>query len=161
RRRRSSGFTFNLSRNSCIVFSPISLPKLLKVHPVLQLCIGSMIGADDLEGGSVESFFKNLRRIEYGQGFDRPRYQSRPARLMAGTYAGSVVAVKVFVEKYQITPVGIVLKFRGAAENRPPPTLVTKEDVGKPPRDISRHLPQRHHFSGAGRAFDLKIVAVI
>ena len=42
-----------------------------------------------------------------------------PTGLVAGADAGAVVAVEVFVERHEIAPMRVVLKFLRAAENRP------------------------------------------
>ena len=47
--------------------------------------------------------------------------QSGPAGLMTRADPGAVVAMEVFVERDQITPVWVALEFFRAAENRSPP----------------------------------------
>ena len=49
---------------------------------------------------------------------------------MTGADAGTVVAMKIFVERNQVAPVRIVLKLLGAAEDRPPPVLIAGKDAG-------------------------------
>src|SRR3954469_1261738 len=70
---------------------------------------------------------------------------------MARADAGAVVAVEVLVEKDQIAPVRVLLKSGGAAVQRPA-VVLAQEDQADPPRDLIRHLPERHLLTGAGGA---------
>src|SRR5262245_11224794 len=79
-----------------------------------------MIGADNLHRGPVKSFFQHFTGIEDRYRLDRPRRQSRPARLMAGADARAIVAVEIFVEENQITPMRIVLELGCAPVHRAP-----------------------------------------
>ena len=64
--------------------------------------------------------------------------------------AGPVVPVEVLVEENQVTPVRVLLELRGAAVDGAAPALVPQEEAGEPPRDLLRHLEERHPFAGAG-----------
>ena len=69
-----------------------------------------------------------LQRVGHAYGslvvlLDELGDQSGPAGLVARADPGAVVAVEVFVEWDQITPVRVVLEFFRAAENRSPPSL--------------------------------------
>ena len=50
--------------------------------------------------------------------------QAGPTRLMAGANTGTVVAVKVFVERNKVAPVSVAMKLFDGAKNRPPLILV-------------------------------------
>lgn len=63
---------------------------------------------------------------------DEPGYQSRPASLMTRADAGSVVAVKVLIKRYAITPVRIDLELIHSAENGPASASVPNEYASEP-----------------------------
>jgi hypothetical protein len=48
---------------------------------------------------------------------------------MAGANPRSIVAVEIFIEENQITPMRIVLKFLDAAEDRPSTIWTPQEDM--------------------------------
>ena len=50
--------------------------------------------------------------------------------------------MEVLVEEYQVTPVGVVLKFLYAPVNSPAPAIITQKDVGQAMREFCRYLLQ-------------------
>ena len=60
-------------------------------------------------------------------------HQRGPTRLVTGADAGTVIAVKIFVEQDQITPLRIVLKFLGTTEHWPRAFAIAQEDTRQPP----------------------------
>src|SRR6516162_3247311 len=84
--------------------------------------------------GSLNYERRREPALQYGLGvdvsevFEQTGNDSRPPGLMAGADAGPVVAVKVFVEQQMVTPIGIALKFFGAAKNRAPTGFVAQKD---------------------------------
>src|SRR5215831_9169601 len=78
--------------------------------------------------GAHPAFRQQLLTIDVSEDFDQSGHQSRPTRLVAGSQAGPVVAMKVFVEERVVFPVGIGLEFRRSSEDRPSPRTVTKEN---------------------------------
>lgn len=59
--------------------------------------------------------------------------QSRPACLMAGSDACSVVAVEVFIERDCIVPMAMALKDVNSPEYRPPARFILEEDMRESP----------------------------
>ena len=90
---------------------------------------------------------------------DQFRDQGRPAGLMAGTDAGAVVAVKIFVERDEIAPMIITLEFFRPAEDRPAAGVVTQKDPRQTLRDLAGHIPEIRQPARTRRAFDFIIVA--
>src|SRR5262249_24070182 len=72
----------------------------------------------------------------------------------------AVVAVEVFVEEDQVTPVRIVLELTSPAIDRPPSVLIAEESTRQPARDFLRGAEQRHVLAGTGGTLDLKFIAV-
>ncbi len=58
--------------------------------------------------------------------------EAGPACLVASAYAGAVIAMEVFMEGDQISPVRIILKFLGSTKDRPPLIGVFQEDAREP-----------------------------
>src|SRR6516225_1756497 len=87
------------------------------------------------DGGCLAEFESLLGRGGREQVHD-PRDDAGPAGLMAGTDAGSIVAVEVLVEQYRIVPVRILLELPRSPVDRPSAFLVAQEDAGQPPRDF-------------------------
>src|SRR2546422_9064454 len=86
--------------------------------------------------------------------------EPRPAGLVAGPDARTVVAVEVFVEEDQVAPVRVTLKFLGPPVDGTAPVLVAEEDSREAPRDLAGYRPQVEHGPGAGRARHLERIAV-
>ncbi len=77
---------------------------------------------------------------------------------MAGSDAGSVVAVKVFMKGNEIAPVGIGLKLLRAAENRLAAVAAAEKDARESLRDFTSDFPKVLHPPRSGRTFDLVTV---
>src|SRR5690349_16031117 len=90
---------------------------------------------------------------------DQFRDQGGPAGLMAGTDAGAVVAVKIFVERDEIAPMIITLEFFRAAEDRPASGVVAQEDSRQTLRNLAGHIPKVRQLARTRGAFDFIIVA--
>ena len=84
--------------------------------------------------------------------------QAGPSGLMTGAYAGSVIAVEVFVEQIRSLPMRIGLEFLVAAEDRPL-RLRRAGRCGSAAVKVCSHIPQRFHLARAGRELHRKIVA--
>ena len=87
------------------------------------------------------------------------RNQRGPAGLVAGADAGAVVAMKVFVKRDQVAPVGIFLEFFRAAEDRAPAMFILQKYSRQALGDFSGDLPQVQVDARAGRVFDFEIIA--
>jgi len=84
-----------------------------------------------------------------------------PTRLMAGAAAAAGVAMKIFVEWYQIAPVRIVVEELVGTEDRALAILVPQKEQCQAACQIVRNLRESHQVAGTGRALDLERVAVI
>jgi RNase P protein component len=73
---------------------------------------------------------------------------------MACADAGSVVPMEIFIEQDSVLPVRIVLKIRGASEDRAPAGLIAKKNVDEPSREFRRHAIQRDRIARACRVFN-------
>ena len=80
---------------------------------------------------------------------------------MARAAAPSGVAVKVLVERNQISPIGIVVEQFAIAKNRPLAIFVAQENVRQTPRQFLPHFRQVFHLAGARGTFNLERVAVV
>src|SRR5215831_7691096 len=78
---------------------------------------------------------------------------------MAGAQAGAGIAVEVFVEQNQVTPVRIVLELFPFAEGGPGAVAAAQEDVIQAARKIRGHFPQRDPLAGARGALYLVLFA--
>src|SRR5262245_35491355 len=87
-------------------------------------------------------------------------HQPSPAGLMTGAKPRAVVAVEVFEEVNQVAPVFVALKFFYTAVYGPAPIFSTQEEFDQPPRQLLADLPQVHHLSRPGWAFDYEVVVV-
>ena len=74
--------------------------------------------------------------------FEQARDECRPAGLVTGAEAGSIVSVEVFVEEYEIPPVEILTVQAVRAMNRPPAIFARQEDVGQSAGQLTRNIPQ-------------------
>src|SRR5467141_1720588 len=84
---------------------------------------------------------------------------ARPARLVAGPEARSVVAVEILVEERHAAPVWIALELLRAAEDWSAAVGAGEEEATQASRDVGSHAPQAHETARAGGARDLEIVA--
>ena len=73
---------------------------------------------------------------------DQFRHQGGPAGLVAGADAGAVVAVEVFMERDEVAPMGIVLEFFRAAEDRPAAMLVAQKYARQALRNFAGDCPR-------------------
>ena len=75
---------------------------------------------------------------------------------MARAAAAAGFAVKVFVEKHQITPVRVVRVFPNVPMTRAGAILVRQKDASQSTRQLARDFLERHHVSGTGRALNFE-----
>ena len=87
--------------------------------------------------------------------------QSGPAALVTGSQPRSVVAVEVFMEQDQVTPVWILLVERIQAVYCPSVIGHPQKDASQPFRQTGRDAPESFVNAGARRALDRELVAVI
>src|SRR6059058_3202625 len=80
---------------------------------------------------------------------------------MTRTQTGAIVAMEVLVEKNQIAPVGIRLKFFRSAIDRPVACGIAEEDSGEPVAQLLCNLEQCHPFSRTGRALHFELVSEV
>src|SRR5712691_8029138 len=80
---------------------------------------------------------------------------------MACADSGAVVAVEVFVEKDEVTPVRIALKELGAASNGPSAVRIAEKNVNEPPGNFRGYLPEIGFAAGMRGALYFEIFAVI
>src|ERR1700735_3501054 len=80
---------------------------------------------------------------------------------MTGAHPGTGIAVEVFVKENKVTPVRVSLGYFQVPKYRPAALFVTKKDVCDPPRQLTRHLPQRLHVSRSSRELDFEVVTEI
>ena len=93
--------------------------------------------------GTVNAFVRRLRsslrplhgiiRADRCKQMQRSRNDSGPASLMAGADPGAIIAVKVFVEKNEVSPVRIALKKFGAASHGPATIRIAEKNVNESP----------------------------
>src|SRR6516165_1410133 len=107
------------------------------------------------------SAFQKFFCIDFAKNFDERGNGPGPPRLMAGADAGTVVAMEVFIEQQIVPPVRIPLKLVATTENRPPPVSVAQENAGQAIGNFACYLEQVDQSSGAGRALDFEVAAVI
>src|SRR6266581_1234225 len=87
-------------------------------------------------------------------------HQRSPSRLMAGTNAGAVVTVEIFVKQYEVTPVGVLLKRLRPAVDGPAPVRIRQEETRQPTRQLCGYLPEGRLVLGAGRQWDQQAITV-
>ncbi len=118
----------------------LALPQLLQPDPGVDLVddgifrpwIHDYFPLVLLAAFSETGFFAARQRllcIQQAEQLDGLGHQPGPAGLVAGTQSGAVVAVEIFVEKDQVSPVGIALEFLRAAVDRPLAVFVLQEDA--------------------------------
>src|SRR5436305_1192768 len=86
-------------------------------------------------------------------------HQPCPTCLMAGTQPGTVIAMKIFIEKNEITPVWIYLEHFSTTIHRPVTGIVSQENVYEPVRQLCRYFPQSHLFTRTGGTLHLKVIS--
>src|SRR5215831_5260834 len=105
--------------------------------------------------------FEKLLGVGGRKEMHAPGDDAGPAGLMTGAEAGTVVAVKVLVEREVIAPVRILLKLASAPVDWPPAMLVSQKDAGQPARELLGDLIQVHLSARARGTFDGEIIAVV
>src|SRR5437899_7217117 len=79
---------------------------------------------------------------------------------MAGTEAGAVVTMEIFIKQHEVTPVWVLLKHLRPAVHGPASVRTTQEETRQPTRQLFGHLPEGRLTLGAGRQGDQQVVAV-
>src|SRR5262245_61371958 len=79
---------------------------------------------------------------------------------MVSAQAGAVVTMEVFVEENQVAPVGIGLKCLEPSVDRTPAVGSPQEDAREAPRQLGRHVPERHELSGSRGELGFELAAV-
>src|SRR5437879_967716 len=102
--------------------APCSRPEFVTVRGSAGLRVAPRLLHLDHRGyhAGLEDLLGRGRRKQMHHAGDN----AGPASLMAGAEAGPVVAVEVFVEQDQVTPVRVFLELLRAAVDRPPAILV-------------------------------------
>src|SRR6266481_6365402 len=75
------------------------------------------------------------------------RDEPSPSGVVVGADARARIPIEVFIKQHEVAPVRVGLQFFGIAVYRPAPFFVSKKNAGHAARQLSRHLPQRQHFS--------------
>src|SRR6267142_4591119 len=70
--------------------------------------------------------------------------------------AGAVIAVEVFVQPDEISPVRVGLELGDASVDRPSPIRPAQENTGQASGELSRYVPEGRVLTRSGRALDLK-----
>src|SRR6516165_2975685 len=84
--------------------------------------------------------------------------ESSPAGLVAGTQAGTVVPMKVFIKQNVIPPVGIGLEFLRPAIDRASSGGIAHKGCRQSPRDLLRYLEQVHHLTRSRGTLHFEVV---
>jgi hypothetical protein len=79
---------------------------------------------------------------------------------MAGTEAGAVVAMEVFIKQREVTPVGVLLKRLRPPIYGPVSVRTTQEETRQPTRQLCGYLPEGRLTFGAGRQGDQQAITV-
>src|SRR4029077_473550 len=58
-------------------------------------------------------------------------HKTTPACLVIGAYAGTAIAMKIFIEHKIIFPVRVILEFFNVTVQRPPVIFIAKENIGQ------------------------------
>src|SRR5580704_11125878 len=87
--------------------------------------------------------------------------QAGPAGLMAGADASAIIAVKVFIEKNQVAPMGIALKNLGSSRDRAAAVRITQEDVNEAAGNFCGNLPKVAFLGGMCGALHFEILTVV
>src|SRR6185369_3327650 len=109
----------------------------------------------------VQPLTEHILRLHRSENPDQAGDQSGPSGLVAGSQAGAVVAVEIFVEENQVAPVWIVLEFSGASVDGAAAYRGAQESADETIGDFASHLKQGHLDSGAGGALHFKVIPVI
>src|SRR5947199_104555 len=99
----------------------------------------------DAGDNGLSALFQELI-LPYGAvDMEHLRNQAGPAGLVAGADANTGVAVKIFIEKNEILPMGIALKFLRIPMNGPPTVAVRQEKPRQASGDFFADFVKRHH----------------
>src|SRR4029453_19231562 len=79
---------------------------------------------------------------------------------MARADAGAVVAVEVFIQPDEVSPMRVGLELGDASVDRSSPIWPAQENTGQASGKLSRYLPEGRALTRSGRALDLKAGAV-
>jgi hypothetical protein len=85
-------------------------------------------------------------------------HKSRPTSLVARADSCPVIAVKILVKLYEVTPVRVGLKFIQAAINRSASRFISNENPGESPRDVGCDFAKIGHSARSERIFDCDII---
>src|SRR5882724_7650741 len=80
---------------------------------------------------------------------------------MRGAGASAGIAVEELVERDAIPIVRIRLELRILAQYGTVAGRILQEQPRQPARQLGGHLLEAHEIAGAGRAFDLEVIAVV
>src|SRR5258705_13593819 len=75
---------------------------------------------------------------------------------MARANAGAVIAVEVFVQPDEISPVRVGLELGDASVDRPSAIRPAQENTGQASGELSGYVPEGRALTRSGRALDLK-----
>src|SRR5262249_23511814 len=121
-----------------------------------------------MRGGDLLPLDYKIRVKRAGRGLTKPRVDllnqigphPPPSRFMGGAEPRPLVALKVLKEENLVAPVLVALEFFHPPVCGPSPVFAAQEEFDQPPRQLLADLPEVHHLSRPGRAFDLEVVAV-
>src|SRR5688572_29739473 len=74
--------------------------------------------------------------------------------------AGAVIAVEVFVQPDEVSPVRVRLELGDASVDRSSPIRPAQENTGQASGELSRYVPEGRALTRSDRALDLKAGAV-
>ena len=80
---------------------------------------------------------------------------------MTGTQSSSIIAMKIFIEKNQVTPVWVFLERFRAAIHRPLTRTVSQENVDQSVRQLGGYFPQGHLVAGPCGTLHRKAISQI
>src|SRR5690242_12439403 len=91
-------------------------------------------------------------RVEAAEDIEQECDHSRPASLMTGSEARSIVAMEVLVEEKMVSPMGILLELLRAPVHRPAAARIPQERRGQPLFDFLGYLEECQVAAGTSRA---------
>ena len=131
-------------------------PGVGKTYSMLSEGIRRHSRGEDIVIGIIETHGR-AGTAELAEKLDQFRDETGPPGLVACPKTRAVISVEVLVEEQVILPMRICLEFLCASVNRPPASLIPKEDPGQPSADFTSYLEQIHPFSRASRALDFEV----
>src|SRR5690348_15952873 len=99
-----------------------------------------------------------IQQTSFAALFDQLRHETRPAGLVTGADARTVVAMEVLVEQDQIAPMRISLEFLLASVDRPPIRVAQKNSY-EPAGNISGHFPKTCVLTGIRGTLHPELIA--